>query len=1136
MSLSTELITQFVKATNDTNNKQDAPTSLEGIVEFSGGKIYVKLKGSSVLTPATTLVTVENGDYVTVSIENHKATITGNLTDNSATKTVVANTVAEYDAVIADKVSTAVFEARAANIENLIAENANVIGELKAEVASIENLEADTATITGRLNAVDATILTLETDKLDATIAEATYATIEDLDAAEADIYNLQVVYGEFHDLVVERLDAAEADIDNLEVNKLDADVAEITYAKIADLNAANAEINNLEADVADINTLIFGSATGDTIQASFANAVIAQLGNAQIKSAMIENVSASKITSGDIITNNVRVKSEDGSLLISDETMQISDDVRVRVQIGKDASNDYSINIWDADGNLMFNKGGITDSAIKDAIIRNDMVSDTANIAAHKLDIDSLFEEINGSTKTIKSTQIYLDDEAQTLDVAFESIITDIEELQNGLSSQGTQLTAVQGQIATKVWQSDIDTAIDEVGKETDLLSTNYTTLSQTVDAIDATVASHTSELNNKAEQSEVTEVKSQVSELELNLSGFESTVSSTYATNAKVNNVSNIAQEAYNNTLLQSDVTNYAQLNDDTASKWGFTSDQTSDGHWYTMNTLIRDKFISGWHLCDGGERFRVSFEISTSAKGNTTNGGTDSVYRGTAVGLYCYDAEGSIVGTSYSDRVMASDDAPTTSVSKTVALSSNARKFRVFIQTESYGNFSGTIKIRNVRVEKIDKALETIVTANQTKITQNSESITAVSTRVTSNETALALLEMTADGLTTRVTTNEANIETALASASNAQTDIDELEIGGRNLFENSATLSTSAIGRYFSPETPPYTVTIEEDSTVPSGSSVVCSVGEITTAVTNGGFYLAEAFGKYVSKMIEGETYTVSVWAKGSRNMEYGAITAEFLDDRVRVDSNNLTTEWQRFILTGIYNGHTTSSVAITFYYNSLIQSNDTFYFSSPKIEKGNRATDWTPAPEDMATSDDLDEVQSATDLVETRVTTAETLIEQLSDCIAVLVRDANGESLMTQTEDGWTFSTANIQETINTTSESLNSLTNEVGDVNSTVSALQQAVADLGILNDYVKIGTYEDEPCIELGETDSEFKLLITNTRIMFMEGSGMPAYITNQSLHIKKAVIEEEMQQGEFVWKIRSNGNLGLTWKGVTS
>ena len=93
-------------------------------------------------------------------------------------------------------------------------------------------------------------------------------------------------------------------------------------------------------------------------------------------------------------------------------------------------------------------------------------------------------------------------------------------------------------------------------------------------------------------------------------------------------------------------------------------------------------------------------------------------------------------------------------------------------------------------------------------------------------------------------------------------------------------------------------------------------------------------------------------------------------------------------------------------------------------------------------------------------------------------------------------------------------------------------ALKQTV----FIAEYVKISTYEDEPCIELGEADSDFKMRITNTQIVFMEGSGVVAHITNQSLHIKKAVVEEELQQGGFVWKARANGNLGLIWKGVTS
>ena len=184
----------------------------------------------------------------------------------------------------------------------------------------------------------------------------------------------------------------------------------------------------------------------------------------------------------------------------------------------------------------------------------------------------------------------------------------------------------------------------------------------------------------------------------------------------------------------------------------------------------------------------------------------------------------------------------------------------------------------------------------------------------------------------------------------------------------------------------------------------------------------------------------------------------------------------------------------------------------------------------------ATKEEVQHVEGLANTAQETAITAESLIKQLADNISMLVTDGNGTSLMTQTEEGWVFSTSELQNGINSTSEALDNLVNELGDTTNTVSVLQQAVDDLGVLTDYIAIGTYEEEPCIELGETDSEFKLRITNTKVVYTEGSSVLAYFTNQSMHIKNAVIEEELQQGGFVWKVRSNGNMGLVWKGVSS
>lgn len=181
-------------------------------------------------------------------------------------------------------------------------------------------------------------------------------------------------------------------------------------------------------------------------------------------------------------------------------------------------------------------------------------------------------------------------------------------------------------------------------------------------------------------------------------------------------------------------------------------------------------------------------------------------------------------------------------------------------------------------------------------------------------------------------------------------------------------------------------------------------------------------------------------------------------------------------------------------------------------------------------------ENLDSAQAVSDENESRLNTAEVILEELMSSIASLITDDNGTSLMTQTANGWTFRTSELQNVIDSTSEGLDKLVSEVGDVENTLEILRQAVNDVGEFAEYVKIGVYEGEPSIELGESDSNFKLLITNTRMMFMEGSTIIAYISNQSMHIKKVVVEDEFYQGSFMWKTRDNGNLGLQWKGASS
>ena len=177
---------------------------------------------------------------------------------------------------------------------------------------------------------------------------------------------------------------------------------------------------------------------------------------------------------------------------------------------------------------------------------------------------------------------------------------------------------------------------------------------------------------------------------------------------------------------------------------------------------------------------------------------------------------------------------------------------------------------------------------------------------------------------------------------------------------------------------------------------------------------------------------------------------------------------------------------------------------------------------------------VDNVKSDSDANAIRVSDAQLAIDSLKTTISTLVTGQNGESLMTQTENGWTFSMASVLNNLNSANQSIANFENDLSIANNAIDILNGNVSDLSEYTNYIKFSVDEGAPCIILGETDSNFKVVITNTNIRFMEGSSIPAYISNQALNIGDAVINGELRQGGFAWVARSNGNYGLVWKGV--
>ena len=304
-------------------------------------------------------------------------------------------------------------------------------------------------------------------------------------------------------------------DLENIRNNYLKSNVAKITYAtieslkslsgefadlKATDFEAIKASVKDLTVDVEKVNTLLFGSAAGTTITTDFANSVVSVISNAQITSAMIKDLAFSKLTGVDINTTNLLIHSDDGKSQWKDNTIQISDKNRVRVQIGKDASGDYNIYIWDVNGNLMFDPlYGIQESGIKKAIIRNDMVSDNAAISGKKLDIDSVFSVMNADkSNTFNASKIHVDITDQTLESTFQTINNYVS---GGSEAWGSAMLQAKTFIEHKLWWTDINA-------EGNSINSKFSDVKQTLDSFKVSMSDVSKRLDGTFEQYEVNEI----------------------------------------------------------------------------------------------------------------------------------------------------------------------------------------------------------------------------------------------------------------------------------------------------------------------------------------------------------------------------------------------------------------------------------------------------------------------------------------------------------------------------------------------------------------------------------------------------------------------------------------------------
>lgn len=242
-----------------------------------------------------------------------------------------------------------------------------------------------------------------------------------------------------------------------------------------------------------------------------------------------------------------------------------------------------------------------------------------------------------------------------------------------------------------------------------------------------------------------------------------------------------------------------------------------------------------------------------------------------------------------------------------------------------------------------------------------------------------------------------------------------------------------------------------------------------------------------------------TYSLSFYAKADSNLTLVQATGGTNNPK----EFNLTTNWTKF--TRIFDSGTVTG-SLTFY----LKTAGTYQLANVKLEKGNKPTDWSPAPEDLQ-----EEIKDSIDDATTTITEAyRSAIDQTSKQIELMI-----QSLKTETD-------ANTESITSVTNQL--QITTEMAQFVKTTTEKLQSVVDGKLSAEEVKEWARFDGASLELGASNSPFKAVLSNTELAFYQGDIKVARISNNELYILTAVILTSIKCGNFT--LIDEGSLGFS------
>lgn len=874
-------------------NKED----YEGILNYSLGDVI-------------TLVSKENG----IKEKQRIIKIVEYPDEPNRNTCEIANTTLTFEEIQKE------FQNTTDTVNNITTDNGTIDGSAINGISTeqIYDFEASVGKITD-LTVVNARIDELYAKKANMSELNTVIANVAELNATKANITDLNVI-----NTNIEKLIAADATINNALIGKAD----------ITELNAVKGTINVLESDTANIKNLLAGNVSGESGQLIHLTANNVVIADAVIKDLIAANISVEDLKAGTISTNKFRIVSDSGKMLIADNTIQIRDNNRVRVQIGKDGSNDYNMYVWDSQGKLMFDATGLKADGIKNKIIRDDMISDTANIDGAKININSLITEINKDTNTsvIKSSKVQIDSLKQTLDVAFNSLKTQADSTKSLTESHSTTIGVMQGQISTAI----NNTQIVKDGK-TILLKDDYNRTVTKVDSINSTIGTHTTKINELT--GNISSVDTKVNSIQRDLEGTKSTVSSHSTQISDLN--STISTQGASISQLKNQIALKVEATDITTAinkinigGRNLVSNSNFEGATSNAYGFSSRKVI-------GGLKNNTTYTFTVNGRSNP-NGNTE----GKHLKCYIYAKDWS---SQWSFNISETVD---TTRSLTFTTGNGIEGKNVIVEFYWFprdGDRTGNATVNWCTLVEGNKAMIDWASAPE----DIDESIALVDSKVTTTSNKVAAIETNLSSITQRVSATETNITSITTDFNNMQIGVRNLLIGGKSSCYTSYNTITSQNGtkEIVFKWTASYagsTFTLSNNGFKPKGTYTISGYITVNGAIPTSKYFIGLA----------------STYGNNLKENYYDSSTGYF---RITQDYPG-TSIW-------ILHAPTTRSSG----------SSDIVILTKLKLEKGDKATDWTQAPED--TDNSIANVQTQITNTSNKVATIETNLNSITQKVS-----------------------------------------------------------------------------------------------------------------------------------------------------